>query len=76
MESASIFKSNTSQAVRLPKPVALPESVKRVEIIPLGRARLLVPEGEAWDSWFEGESVSDDFMTQRDQPAEQERDSF
>ena len=74
MESASVFKSNTSQAVRLPKPVALPESVKRVDIIPLGRARLIVPEGEGWDSWFDGEGTTDDFMVQRDQPAEQERE--
>lgn len=76
MESGSVFKSNTSQAVRLPKPVALPESVKRVDIIPLGRARLIVPAGEGWDSWFDGEGVTDDFMSLRDQPADQERESF
>ncbi|WP_293725403.1 type II toxin-antitoxin system VapB family antitoxin [Thiolapillus sp.] len=70
MLSASVFKSNTSQAVRLPKPVALPDSVKRVNIIPLGRARLIVPEGEGWDSWFDGEGVTDDFMVQRDQGRE------
>ena len=76
MESASVFKSNTSQAVRLPKPVALPESVKRVDIIPLSRARLIVPEGEGWDSWFDGEGATDDFMVQRDQPADQERETL
>ena len=76
MENASVFKSNTSQAVRLPKPVALPESVKRVDIIPLGRARLIVPEGEGWDSWFDGEGTTGDFMVQRDQPAEQERETL
>ncbi len=76
MESGSVFKSNTSQAVRLPKSVALPESVKRVNIIPLGRARLIVPAGEGWDSWFESEGVTDDFMNLRDQPEDQERESF
>ena len=76
MESASVFKSNTSQAVRLPKPVALPESVKRVDIISLGRARLIVPEGEGWDSWFDGEGATDDFMVQRDQPDDQERETL
>lgn len=76
MERASIFKSNQSQAVRLPKPVALPESVKKVDIIALGRARLIVPAGEAWDSWFEGEGVSDDFMADREQPPEQQREGF
>ena len=76
MENASVFKSNTSQAVRLPKPVALPESVKRVDIIPLGRARLIVPEGEGWDSWFDEEGVTDDCMASRKQPADQERDAL
>ncbi|TPE48092.1 antitoxin [Maribrevibacterium harenarium] len=76
MESASIFKSNTSQAVRLPKPVALPESVKRVNIIPLGRARLIVPEGEGWDSWFDEKGVTDDFMSEREQPEDQQRESL
>ena len=74
MEKASVFKSNTSQAVRLPKRVALPESVKRVDIIPLGRARLIVPEGEGWDSWFDGEGATGDFMNQRNQPDDQERE--
>ena len=68
MKTASVFKSNTSQAIRLPKRVALPESVKRVDIISLGRARLIVPEGEGWDSWFDGEGATDDFMIQRNQP--------
>ena len=76
MERASVFKSNKSQAVRLPKPVALPESVKKVDIVPLGRSRLIAPAGEAWDSWFDGESVTDDFMCEREQPVDQERDSL
>ena len=29
--------------------------------------------GESWDRWFEGQGVSADFMTTRDQPADQER---
>jgi antitoxin VapB len=74
MKTAAVFKSNTSQAVRLPKRVALPESVKRVDIISLGRARLIVPEGEGWDSWFDGEGATDDFMIQRNQPDDQERE--
>jgi antitoxin VapB len=76
MERASVFKSNKSQAVRLPKGVALPESVKQVDIVKLGRARLITPAGEAWDSWFEGEGVTDDFMTEREQPDEQGRESL
>ncbi|MDE1465618.1 type II toxin-antitoxin system VapB family antitoxin [Spartinivicinus poritis] len=76
MERASVFKSNKSQAVRLPKPVSLPDSVKQVDIIALGRARLIVPAGEAWDSWFDGEGVTEDFMLDREQPSDQERESL
>lgn len=76
MERAGVFISNKTQAVRLPKAVALPETVKQVDIIALGRSRLIAPAGEAWDSWFEGEGVSSDFMNERDQPESQERESF
>ncbi len=76
MEQGSIFQSNRSQAVRLPKAVALPDDVKRVDVIAIGRTRIITPAGESWDSWFEGEGVTTDFMTEREQPADQVRDSF
>lgn len=76
MEQGTVFQSNRSQAIRLPKAAALPEDVKRVEVVVLGRARLITPVGEAWDSWFDGEGVTADFMAEREQPAEQEREAF
>lgn len=76
MERVKVFKNNKSQAVRLPKAVSLPDSVKEVDIIPLGRSRLITPAGEAWDSWFEGEGVTDDFMNERDQGGNQEREQL
>jgi len=76
MEQASVFRSNRSQAVRLPKSVALPESVRRVDVISLGNARLIAPAGTAWDSWFDAPGVSADFMSRRDQPAPQRREEF
>ncbi|MCY4379289.1 MAG: type II toxin-antitoxin system VapB family antitoxin [Candidatus Dadabacteria bacterium] len=76
MERVKVFKNNKSQAVRLPKPVSLPDTVKEVDIVRLGRSRLITPAGEAWDSWFEGEGVTDDFMNERDQVGEQEREQF
>lgn len=76
MKRGGVFKSNTSQAVRLPKAVALPESVKQVDIVRMGRSRLITPAGESWDSWFEGEGVTDDFMDSRDQPQQQEREGL
>ncbi|MDU6412331.1 MAG: type II toxin-antitoxin system VapB family antitoxin [Yersiniaceae bacterium] len=76
MEKTTLFKSNRSQAVRLPKAVALPEDVKHVDIVAVGRARIITPAGESWDSWFDGESVTSDFMGTREQPGEQEREAF
>ena len=76
MKSVAVFKSSTSQAIRLPMDAALPESVKRVDIIPVGRGRLIVPVGEGWDSWFREEGVTDKFMASREQPADQEREAI
>ena len=76
MERVKVFKNNKSQAVRLPKPVSFPDTVNEVDIIRLGRSRLITPAGEAWDSWFEGEGVTDDFMNERDQTGSQEREPF
>lgn len=76
MEQGAVFQSNRSQAVRLPKAVALPEDVKRVDIVVVGRTRILTPAGESWDSWFDSEGVTADFMAQREQPADQQREAF
>ena len=71
-----IFKSNRSQAVRLPKEVAFPEFVKDVEITALGNKRLIVPANQSWDDWFDGPRVSSDFMTERNQPKDQRRETL
>lgn len=76
MEQGAVFQSNRSQAVRLPKAVALPDDVKRVDIVAVGRTRIISPVGEVWDSWFEGEAATSDFMSEREQPALQEREAF
>ncbi|NOY73902.1 MAG: antitoxin [Gammaproteobacteria bacterium] len=72
----TIFKSNKTQAVRLPKPVALPDTIKNVDIVAVGNTRIITPAGESWDQWFDGRGVSDDFMLDRDQPADQEREAL
>lgn len=68
---AKLFKSNRSQAVRLPKEIAFPESVKDVEITAIGSKRIIAPAGQSWDEWFEAPGVSGDFMTERKQPEDQ-----
>lgn len=71
-----IFKSNRSQAVRLPKSVALPESIQEVDIVAIGNTRIITPAGNSWDNWFDGPGVSEDFMTEREQPGDQLREAM
>lgn len=72
----TVFLSNRSQAVRLPKPVALPDDVKHVDVVAVGRTRVISPVGESWDAWFGGECATADFMSVREQPEVQEREDF
>ncbi len=72
----NLFLSNRSQAVRLPKAVSFPEGVKEVEIVAIGNTRVITPAGESWDEWFDGPTVSADFMNEREQPADQKREAF
>lgn len=76
MEQGAVFKSNRSQAIRLPKSVALPENVTRVDIVAIGRTRIITPAGESWDSWFDADDATPEYMASRDQPADQEREGF
>ena len=71
-----IFKSNRSQAIRLPKKVAFPESVEDVEITAIGNKRIISPAGQSWDEWFNAPGVSSDFMTERKQPEDQSRETL
>jgi len=69
-----VFKTNKTQAVRLPKAVAFDESVTEVEIIAVGNMRIITPVDESWDQWFDGPGISDDFLSDREQPEDQERE--
>lgn len=71
-----LFKSNKSQAVRLPKAVAFPSGVKNVEVIAEGNKRIIVPADQSWDDWFEQPGVSEDFMVERMQESDQIRESL
>jgi antitoxin VapB len=70
-----LFKSNQTQAVRLPKDVAFPEGVREVEIIKVGNSRVISPVGQRWESFFaSGPHVSEDFLVERDQGDFEERE--
>ena len=75
MARSTVFRTNRSQAVRLPKAVAFPEGVRQVEIIKLGHSRLVSPVGQRWDEFFvNGPRASEDFMREREQPSPEERE--
>jgi antitoxin VapB len=77
MPSSTIFTSNRSQAVRLPKAVAFPEDVHRVDILKIGRSRLIVPAGARWDDFFADEArLSEDFDVERERLVAEEREPF
>lgn len=72
-----LFLTNRTQAVRLPKDVAFPDSVDEIEILVVGQARLLVPKGQRWASYFaDGPFADDGFLAERDQPGPQEREAL
>lgn len=75
MARSTVFVTNRTQAVRLPKAVAFPEEVRQVEVLKIGHGRLIVPQGRRWDDLFDGgPRASDDFLPQRDQPPAEERE--
>ncbi len=65
MIQTKVIKSNQSQAVRLPKVVAFPDSVKEVTIVAIGNTRVIAPVEQSWDDWFDAPAVSDDFKQDR-----------
>lgn len=72
---SKLFRSNRSQAVRIPKAVAFPDDVEEVEIIKVGANLIVSPVGKRWDDLFErGPRIPEDFMVERVQPPFQERE--
>ena len=69
----ALFRSNRSQAVRLPKAVSFPEGVREVRVVKDGKGRLIVPAESVWDDFFDGPGID---LLPRDQPSVQKRDPF
>jgi antitoxin VapB len=75
--TTTVFTTNKTQAVRLPKAVAFPDDVGEVEIIAIGSSRVISPIGHRWDTFFNRNSkISEDFLAEREQPANEERDEL
>ena len=75
MKKAKLFQNGQSQAVRLPKEFRF--DGREVYIKKMGNAALLIPMEHGWDSLIESLSeFSDDFMEDRNQPKQQEREDL
>jgi antitoxin VapB len=69
----TLFLSNRSQAVRLPRALAFGKGVREVTIVQDGPRRIIVPSDAAWDDFFEAPGVD---LGERQQPKAQHRDSL
>lgn len=73
MTRTSLFLSNRTQAVRLPKEVAFPPDVREVTIIRDGARVIIAPADAPWDDFFDAPGID---LADRVQPAPQEREPF
>ncbi|MDP3333951.1 MAG: type II toxin-antitoxin system VapB family antitoxin [Methylococcaceae bacterium] len=77
MSTSTVFTNNLSQAVGVLAIMRFPDSVKKVELRVVDLERIIAPAESAWDSFFSGgQTVSDDFMTERADQQQRERDSL
>jgi antitoxin VapB len=67
----TLFQSNRTQAVRLPRDVRFPDHVRDVMVIRRGRQRVLVPADSVWDEFFASPGAD---LGERDQPPGQQRE--
>ena len=70
MTRTTLFQTNRSQAVRLPKDVAFPATVRDVTILKDGPRRIVAPANASWDDFFDAPGLD---LPDRDQPAQAAR---
>ena len=69
----TLFLSNRSQAVRLPRALAFADGVREVLVTTDGPQRIIAPADAAWDDFFNQPGID---LAEREQPIAQERDPF
>ena len=75
MDTAKLFQSGNSQAIRLPKAYRLPG--KKVFLKRMGKGFLVLPEDSGWQPLIDSlPKFSPDFMADRNQPPQQHRPEF
>jgi antitoxin VapB len=71
---AALFRSNRSQAVRIPKDMEFPEGVKKVVITKEGDKIVISPDGSFWDNFFDQPGI--DIKEPDDNQAYEVREQF
>lgn len=75
MNTAKLFKSGNSQAVRLPKAYNFEGS--EVYVNKIGRSVILVPKDNPWEMLVSSlDQFTADFMAEREQPSLQGREGL
>jgi antitoxin VapB len=75
VKTAKLFQNGQSQAVRLPKEFRFEED--HVFIKKAGNVVILIPAKGSWESLLNSlNKLSDDFMTERQQPGIQKREAL
>ena len=75
MKTAKVFRNGRSQAIRLPKEYRMPG--KDVYVRKLDQMIILLPKKDPWNSLVKSlDRFSDDFLSERNQPASQTRKDF
>jgi len=70
--ATTLFRSNKTQAVRLPKAVAFPEGVTEVEIVVVGESRIVSPAGKRFTEWAKRHPPFPDFERPPQPPLDDE----
>ena len=73
MTRTRLFQSNRSQAMRLPKDVAFPQTVQEVSIVRDGVRRVVIPANAVWDDFFDRPGID---IRDRTQLPHQEREAL
>ncbi len=75
MKTAKLFRNGKSQAVRLPKEFRFDDD--HVYVKKSGNVVVLIPVHDSWQSLVDSlDKFTDDFMSDREQPKPQVRDSL
>lgn len=70
--TAALFRSNRSQAVRIPKDMEFPEGLDRVVVRKVGKSLMLTPKDAVWDQFLARLPADDDFAAPDDPPPSDE----